>query len=230
MTTDLRRNPTTLAPAEAVTVLLDQFHWMADPSVDPIRTRMHEFFVDYLHSKGRDGASIEEGLATFNEAVARDPKGWPAPPDRLEALWRNAWRVLGAKLPPLARPAQLVWLATEAGYDNAIIDAALAQEFRTFTPFDAAKAYREAGAHMQREATGLAMTGAIFQAWADIEKAKGRLEDELLWGNCADDLGIVEERDDGSQYLNFNRLKDIADPELRRAVLGAAWKAQEERR
>ena len=115
---------------------------------------LDEFFVDYLHSKGRDGASINEGLAAFNEAVARDPQSWPVPPDRLEALWRNTWRVLGAKLPPLARPAQLVWLGTEAGYDNAIIDAALAQEFRTFTPFDAAKAYREAGAHMQREATG----------------------------------------------------------------------------
>ena len=51
-----------------------------------------------------------------------------------------------------------------------------------------------------------------------------------MWGNCADALGIVEEKDDGSQYVNFDKLKGIADPELRRATLGAAWKAYETRR
>jgi hypothetical protein len=67
----------------------------------------------------------------------------------------------------------------------------------------------------------------MFRAWADLEKAKGRPEEELLWGACVEALGIVEQRD-GGQYLNFNKLKDIADPELRQAVIGAAWKAQEE--
>ena len=202
---------------------------MVDPSVDPIRTKMRQLFVDYLDSKGSAGGTVDEGLAALNEAVARDPQSWPVPADRREALWRNTWRVLDAKLPPLARPAQLVWLGTEAGYDNAIIDAALAQEFPMFTPFDEAKAYRETAAYMQYEGIGLAMQSAIFNAWAELERAKGRPEDELRWRECADALGIVEQRD-GGQYLNFNKLKDVADPELRRAVLGAAWKAQEERK
>ena len=40
---------------------------------------------------------------------------------------------------------------------------------------------------------------------------------------CLDDLGLVEQQDDGSQVLIFRRLTDIADTELRHATLGAAW-------
>jgi hypothetical protein len=213
--------------AEAVTAFLEHFRWMADPSVDPIRTKIRQFFVDYLDSKGSSGATIDEGLSAFNEAVARDPQSWPVPDDRLQALWRDTTRVLN-KLPPLARPAQLVWLGFEAGHDDEIIDAALVHEFPLFTPFDIEQAYRETADYMRREATGSAIAAAIFQVWTDIEKAKGRPEGELVFGNCIAELGIVEERDDGSEYVNFNKLKHIADPELRRATLGAAWRAHEE--
>jgi hypothetical protein len=77
-----------------------------------------------------------------------------------------------------------VWLGFEAGCDQEIIDAALYHEFPLFTPADIAKAYRESSAHMQREAVAAAMEFAIFEAWADFEKAKGRPEEELLWGKC----------------------------------------------
>ena len=211
------------------TRLLEQFRWMENPSCDPIRTKMRQFFVGYVHSKGSEGANIEEIGAAFNQTVSRDPESWPAPADQLQTLWRDTTCVTD-KLPPLTRPAQLVWLGIEAGYDKEVIDAALFHEFPLFTPHDMAKAYGEAAAHMQRERNSLAMQAAVFDAWAEIEKAKGRPENELRFGECVDALGIVEKRDDGSSYLNFNKLKDIADPQLRRAVLGAAWKADQERR
>jgi hypothetical protein len=209
--------------------LLELFHWLEDPSIHPTRTKIREFSVDYIHSKGSEGGDVEEGLTAFCEAVLRDPESWPVPHDRLQALWRETWR-LPDHLPPLARPAQLVWLGIEIDYDEKIIDAALYHEFRPFTPVDDAKAWREASDHFKREATAKAITAAIFQAWHDIEKAKGRPEGELLFGDCIAALGIVTKRDDGSQYLDFNKLKDIVDPELRRAVVGAAWKADQEAR
>ncbi len=132
------------------------------------------------------------------------------------------------KLPSLTRPAQLAWLGFEVGYDTEIIEAALYHEFPRLTPTDVARVYGETATYMQRDFLGTLIESAIFSAWADREKAKGRPEEELVWGQCAAALSIVEQWDDGSQYLNFNKLRDIADPKLRQAVIGAAWKAQEE--
>ncbi len=84
---------TSPTPAEAeVTAFLELFHWKVDPSVDPIRTRIHKFFIGYLHSKDREGGTTEEGLVAFDAAVARDPQNWPASTERLHALWRDTTR------------------------------------------------------------------------------------------------------------------------------------------
>jgi hypothetical protein len=69
----------------------------------------------------------------------------------------------------------------------------------------------------------------VLSAWGSIEKARGRPEAELVFGVCMRELGVIVDRDDGGQALDFNKLKDVADPEMRKAVLGAAWKAHEER-
>jgi hypothetical protein len=73
----------------------------------------------------------------------------------------------------------------------------------------------------------LAVETAVFRAWCDLEKARGRPEDELCAELAENELSLIEERD-GETYLNFERLHELADLEMRRATLTAAQKALEE--
>jgi hypothetical protein len=101
--------------------------------------------------------------------------------------------------------------------------------FPAFTPADKSEILKEVAAYFRRDELRSAVTAAVLRAWGDIERAKDRPEAELRWPTCAAELGILEARADGGQSVNFNKLKLVADPELRRAALAAAWKAHEER-
>jgi hypothetical protein len=71
------------------------------------------------------------------------------------------------------------------------------------------------------------MEAGVLNAWAEVHRARGRPEGELVFGNCCRELGLIEKRD-GGEYLNLNNLKRVTDQELRHATLAAAWKAAEE--
>jgi hypothetical protein len=73
----------------------------------------------------------------------------------------------------------------------------------------------------------LAVETAVFRAWCDLENARGGPEDELVFSQFCTELSLIEERD-GETYLNFERLYEFADLEMRRATLTVAQKALEE--
>jgi hypothetical protein len=73
----------------------------------------------------------------------------------------------------------------------------------------------------------LAVETAVFRAWCDLENARGGPEDELVFSQFCTELSLIEERD-GETYLNFERLYELADLEMRRATLTVAQKALEE--
>jgi hypothetical protein len=205
--------------------LLEHFHWMIDPRTDPTRTRMYEFFIDYLDSKGTEGGTVREAWQALAEADGHDPQD-----RRLRATFRNVVRTDHSRLPKaLSRPAQLWWLAMEWQCDAQLFLRAAVREFPWLTPNDLTEAIDAAYTYMRGDLTAQTMLTHVFLAWAEFEKAKGRPEDELRLGDCVEALGIAETRADGSQYLQFNNLKRIADPELRRLTIAAAWQVQEER-
>jgi hypothetical protein len=108
-----------------------------------------------------------------------------------------------------------------------VIDAALFRQFPALTPYDIVDAWEASASFRKRDLHRQEVLLAVFQTWADIHKERGRPEDELMFGQCVDELGIREERG-GGQYINLQKLARVADVEMRRATLAAAWKAAEE--
>jgi hypothetical protein len=208
--------------------LLEQFRRMIDPASDPeaaIRDKLKVFMRAWLDAKGSEGGHVNEGKRLLIEAAERDPRHWHASPDRLRLLWSEIFDG-PERLPPLSPPAQLVWLGLERRHPNEIIDQALFRQFPRLTPDDRVAAYRESTAYSKKEAMQAAMEAGVLNAWAEVHRARGRAESELIFGTCVEELGLIEERG-GGQYLNFNNLRHVADPELRHATLAAAWKAAE---
>jgi hypothetical protein len=205
-----------------VDTLLAHFRWLRDRRTDPLRTIMDDFFRQYLDGKGSEGAGWDEAWEAFAAAEGHDPAN-----ARLRAIWHA---VLG--IDPLPRPLapleQLTWLLLMCQCPHDVDIAAIRAEFPGTTLGQYQAALQAAVDYIKRDATARQVQAAIFQAWADYEQAKGRPERELVFGACVDALGLVEQRPDGSKYLNFHRLQLIADPELRRLTLAAAWQAGEE--
>jgi hypothetical protein len=202
--------------------LLAHFRWMRDRRTDPLRTSMIDFFRQYLDGKGSEGAGFDEAWEAFAAAEGHDPGN-----ARLRAIWDA---VLGIDPLPsaLAPLEQLTWLLLMCQCPHDVDNAAVTAAFPETTLGQYRAALQAAIDYVKRDTAARRMQYAIFKAWADYEQAKGRLERDLVWGACADALGIVEQRPDGSQYLNFHLLALIADPELRRLTLAAAWQAGEE--
>jgi hypothetical protein len=46
---------------------------------------------------------------------------------------------------------------------------------------------------------------AHMGAWADLERAKGRPESNLTWGNCIHETGVLVEDAHGRQIINPHR-------------------------
>ena len=131
------------------------------------------------------------------------------------------------RLPDLKPAAQAVWLGIEVHCSNDIIDGALSKLFPAATPIDFAEAYREAFVYVKMETRKMKIAHAVFKAWAEIETAHGRPESSCCWGTASTRLASASSTTNGSRSVDFNNLKKVKDPELRRACIAAAWTAWE---
>lgn len=207
--------------------LVQQFHRLLEPTRDPdnvLRQRLRGFFREYLNSKGSEGGRLSEAEEHLREARRRDPKQWPEKLTKLLRLLHEAVHD-PAKLPALSPRAQLMWLGTEGDYPNDAIDAAVFIAFPTTTPPDMVSAWREAVDHFQEESRAQRIQLAAFKAWADLEMSRGRPEGECLYGNFLSELDLIVP---GTRRIELERLKRVADPEMRHATLAAAWTALEQ--
>jgi hypothetical protein len=123
-------------------------------------------------------------------------------------------------LPPLSPRAQLVWLGFEAHDDAGIISAALDRLFPGTSPADVAAAHQEAADHFQAAAHGQLVVAAAFRAWHAIETRRGRAADELRMGAFIYELDLLDHG-----RVELDRLKRVADPELRKATIAAVRQA-----
>jgi hypothetical protein len=217
--------------AQAVKALVEQFRRLTDPASDPeaaVRDKLQAFMHDCIDARRSLGLSRDEGEVLLLEAAERNPGYWRTSRERLTELWRQTFTE-PEHLPSLSPPAQLAWLGIETSQSSAIIDQALFRQFPALTPPERRAVWRETTTYFKREALGSAIQTAIFKAWYDVHKARGRTEGELVFGNCCRELGLIENRD-GGQYLNFNNLVRVSDQEMRHATLAAAWKSAQEKR
>jgi hypothetical protein len=53
---------------------------------------------------------------------------------------------------------------------------------------------------------------ALMRVWAERERAKGRPEAELTFGNCVRETGVLVARDDGTFYLDPKRTTLVPPP------------------
>jgi hypothetical protein len=204
------------------TTLLAQFHRLSDPSSDPdaaLRAKLRAFFRDFLRSKRPGRGTEAEATERLTEAARRDPQEWPPDPSRLAQLLLEVAND-PERLPPLSRPAQLVWLAG-GNWSAKVICAALYAEFHGITVDEAEAAAEEALAY---SAAYLRPMVDVFAAWAGVERRRGRPGHELTFDTCCAELGVPEGRID-EQAFRFDRLKQVANPDLREATLAALLKA-----
>jgi len=213
--TDTIQKPSSVGTADD---LVNHFRALHAPEADPeraLRERLRAFVRDYLREQGTKGATVKAMQQRLMEAKLRAPQDWPQSKDVLARLLRDC--VGPDRLPPLMPAAQMVWLGTECGYENETIGAAIFRLFPAMTPDDAAGAYREAAEYFREEVERLKVESAVFHAWTNIERARGRSENELVFGNFCHELDIVTP----DRRIDFARLKDVADPEMREATLAA---------
>lgn len=207
--------------------LVQQFHRLLEPTRDPdhdLRKQLRGFFREYLNSKGSEGVRLSEAEERLREARRRNPKQWPEELTKLLRLLREAVHD-PSNLPPLSPRAQLMWLGIEGGYSSDTIDAAIFIVFPATIPPDMIAAWQETRDHLHKDARAHRVHLAAFKAWADLEMSRGRPEGECLHGNFLSELDLIVP---GTRRIELERLKQVADPEMRHATLAAAWAADQQ--
>lgn len=203
------------------TALLAQFHRLLDPASDPdaaLRVKLRAFYQDYLRSKRPERGTEAEATERLIEAARRDPEAWPQDQSRLTQLLFEVANDPERLPPSLSRPAQLVWLASGC-WSGEVIWAALEREFPDIDEVEAA-----VDEVMAYYAPYFRPMAEVFKAWVEVERRRGRAEHELTLDICCAELGVPEGRID-EEGFRFDRLKQVANPELREATLTALLKA-----